>query len=84
MAVGESSKENKCLIEDPSGNNLLQGNREMNVYILESVKNNGEHICLASMTDDPWIWHKKLGHASMRLIEKLAKNDLVIGLPKLD
>jgi len=48
------------------------------------MKNTGEHICLASMTDDPWIWHKKLGHASMRLIEKLVKNELVIGLPKLD
>ncbi|KAH0730443.1 hypothetical protein KY289_001631 [Solanum tuberosum] len=28
--------------------------------------------------------HKKLGHASMRLIEKLAKKELAIGLLKLD
>ncbi|XP_070040640.1 uncharacterized protein [Nicotiana tomentosiformis] len=42
------------------------------------------HICLTSMSDDPWLWHKKLGHASMHLIDKLPKHDLVIGLPKLN
>ncbi|KAH0653229.1 hypothetical protein KY289_030907 [Solanum tuberosum] len=73
-------QKNKCLIEDHSRNNLLQGSTEKNVYILDSVKNNGEHICLASMSDDPWIWHKKLGHAS----REASQNDLVIGLPKLD
>lgn len=36
------------------------------------------------MTDDPWIWNKKLGPASMKLIEKLVKNKLFFGLPKLD
>lgn len=33
------------------------------------------NIFLASMSEDPWIWNKKLGHASRRLIEKLAKLD---------
>ncbi|KAH0704355.1 hypothetical protein KY285_018633 [Solanum tuberosum] len=49
-----------------------------------SDNSKGIVIGIASMTDDPWIWHKKLGHASIRLIEKLAKNELVIRLPKLD
>ncbi|XP_075109020.1 uncharacterized protein LOC142180827 [Nicotiana tabacum] len=40
------------------------------------------HICLTSISDDPWLWHRKLGHASMHLIEKLSKHELVIGLPK--
>ena len=39
--------------------------------------------CLASMNDDSWIWHKRFAHASMNLIDKLSKNDLVVGLPKL-
>lgn len=36
------------------------------------------------MSDDPWLWHRKLGHGSMHLIEKLSKHKLVIGLPKLN
>lgn len=48
------------------------------------MKESTEHICLASIFEDPWIWHKILRHASMRLIEKLSRIDLVIGLPKLD
>ena len=62
-------------MKDSSGNNLL---REKNVYILDFGNNNGEHIYLSSMTDDPYIWNVKLGHASMRLIEKLVKKDLVL------
>ena len=29
------------------------------------------------------MWHRRLGHASMHVISKLYRNDLVIGLPKL-
>ncbi|XP_049378086.1 uncharacterized protein LOC125842830 [Solanum stenotomum] len=32
---------------------------------------------------DSWLWHRKLGHASMHALEKLSKLELVIGLPKL-
>ena len=39
--------------------------------------------CLVSMNDDSWISHKIFFHASMNLIHKLSKNDLVIGLAKL-
>ncbi|XP_070035000.1 uncharacterized protein [Nicotiana tomentosiformis] len=56
------------------------------VYLLDGLNYNllNSHICLASISDDPWLWHKKLGHASMHLIEKLSKHDLVIGLSKLN
>ncbi len=33
--------------------------------------------------DASWLWHRKLGHASMDTISKLVKRDSVIGLPKL-
>ena len=33
--------------------------------------------------DEKWIWHKKLGHAHMRLISEISKKELVKGLPKL-
>ncbi|RDY05802.1 hypothetical protein CR513_10326, partial [Mucuna pruriens] len=36
-----------------------------------------------SIKDDKCFWHKKLGHASLKLISKLKKHNLVRGFPKL-
>ena len=33
--------------------------------------------------NDAWLWHKKLGHMSIDTLAKLARHDLVVGLPKL-
>ena len=30
-----------------------------------------------------WLWHRRLGHASMHTLSKLVSKDLVNGLPKL-
>ena len=41
-------------------------------------------VCLmAKKEDESWLWHRRLGHASMYVISKLCQNDLVVGLPKL-
>ena len=34
--------------------------------------------------NESWLWHRRLGHASMKTLSKLVKNDFVIGLPKLN
>jgi len=39
--------------------------------------------CRLSIKENHLVWHKKLGHASLRLISKLQKHDLVRGLPSL-
>ena len=31
-----------------------------------------------------WLWHRRLGHISMDLMSKLAKKNLVKGLPKIN
>jgi len=36
------------------------------------------------MNDKKWVWHKRLGHANLRLISKLSKLQLVKGLPNID
>jgi hypothetical protein len=41
-------------------------------------------ICLLSLSDEKWLWHKRLGHANWRLISKLSKQKLVSGLPDID
>ncbi|XP_070030113.1 uncharacterized protein [Nicotiana sylvestris] len=77
-------RKTSCAIEDDTCKIILSGKRYGNVYILDGFENIDGHICLTSISDDPLLWHKKLGHASMHLIEKLSKYDLVIGLPKLN
>ncbi|XP_070035235.1 uncharacterized protein [Nicotiana tomentosiformis] len=34
--------------------------------------------------DDPLLWHKRLGYASLSQLNKLAAKDLVLGLPKVE
>lgn len=36
-----------------------------------------------AVTNDPWLWHRKLGHPSMYALEKLSRLELVVCLPKL-
>src|SRR5215469_9632940 len=38
----------------------------------------------AEINDASWLWHHRLAHASMDLLSKIIKKDLVIGLPKLN
>ncbi|XP_019229251.1 PREDICTED: uncharacterized protein LOC109210303 [Nicotiana attenuata] len=73
-------KKTGCVIEDEIGKTILPGKKYGNVYILNGFENIDGHICLTSISDDPWLWHRKLGHASMHLIEKLSKHELVIGM----
>ena len=44
---------------------------------------NNESCPIVNDVNDSWLWHRRLGHASMKTLIQLVKNDLVIGLPKL-
>jgi len=37
--------------------------------------------CLSALDDDMKLWHKRLGHASHSLLNKLVSMDLVVKLP---
>ena len=39
--------------------------------------------CLSTLDDDIMLWHKRLGHASLSLLNKLVSKDLVVGLPSI-
>ena len=41
-------------------------------------------ICLLSVNDKKWVWHRRLRHASWSLISKLTKLQLVRGLLNID
>ncbi|CAJ2642247.1 unnamed protein product [Trifolium pratense] len=62
----------------------LTGLRKNNVYKINlSDLNEQKVVCLLTLSEEKWIWHKRLGHANWRLISKLSKLDLVRGLPKI-
>ena len=55
-----------------------------NVYVVYLNDLSSSNVCLmAKKEDESWMWHRRLGHASIHVISKLCKNDLVVVLPKL-
>jgi len=51
------------------------------VYISSLSKNN--LTCLSALNHDAMLWHKRLRHASLSLLNKLVSKDLVVGLPTI-
>jgi len=39
--------------------------------------------CSSALNDDVMLWHKRLGHASLSLLNKLVSKDLIVGLPSI-
>ncbi|GJR16237.1 retrovirus-related pol polyprotein from transposon TNT 1-94 [Tanacetum coccineum] len=53
-----------------------------------SIKCNGTVFTMVAFINGPsdnlnWLWHKRLAHLNFKTINKLAKQNLVIGLPSL-
>ncbi|CAJ2666514.1 unnamed protein product [Trifolium pratense] len=74
-----------CTVSNQSDNSIIfKGLRKNNVYKINlSDLNEQKVMCLLTLSEEKWIWHKRLGHANWRLISKLSKLDLVRGLPKI-
>src|SRR4030066_1623899 len=61
---------------------VFKGSRKWNVYKINfSNLADQKVVCLLSVNDEKWMWHRRLGHANWRLISKLSKHQLVRGLP---
>ncbi|XP_070032036.1 uncharacterized protein [Nicotiana tomentosiformis] len=65
-----------------------------NVYLIDGLKyslisisqlcdRDNKLTCLSVLDNDPLLWHKRLGHASLSQLNKLVSEDLVIGLPNI-
>jgi len=79
--IFESSK---CLIENVCNNEVVFfGDRSENVYTIDIEKLTCKNQCLSALNDDSWLWHRRLGHASMHLLSKLSKKEVVRGLLNL-
>ena len=78
-------KPNCTVINKKDKSIVFKGKRVDNVYKINfSELADQKVICLLSVNDKKWMWHRRLGHANWRLISKLSKLQLVKGLPDID
>ena len=55
----------------------------MYVIYIDKIVFNNESCLISNDVNDSWLWHKRLGHVSMKTVSKLVKNDLIIGLSNM-
>ncbi|GJU01724.1 retrovirus-related pol polyprotein from transposon TNT 1-94 [Tanacetum coccineum] len=60
-----------------------RGIRKKGLYVMKVGNTPKDKICLATIDENSMLWHRRLGHANIRLIESLASKELVRNLPKL-
>ncbi|GJZ48636.1 retrovirus-related pol polyprotein from transposon TNT 1-94 [Tanacetum coccineum] len=60
-----------------------RGIRKKDLYVMKLENKPKDKICLATIDENSTLWHKRLGHANMRLIQSLVSKKLVRNLPKL-
>nr|GEU44757.1 zf-CCHC domain-containing protein/UBN2 domain-containing protein [Tanacetum cinerariifolium] len=53
------------------------------LYVMKLGNKPKDKICLAKIDENSTLWHMRLGHVNMHLIQSLASKELVRNLPKL-
>ncbi|GKB96672.1 retrovirus-related pol polyprotein from transposon TNT 1-94 [Tanacetum coccineum] len=65
------------------GKVIGRGIRKKGLYVMKLENKPKDQICLAMINENSTLWHRRLGHANMHLIQSLASKELVRNLPKL-
>ncbi|GJR52874.1 retrovirus-related pol polyprotein from transposon TNT 1-94 [Tanacetum coccineum] len=79
-------RKNTCFIRNLEGVDLLFGSRDTNLYTIsldDMLKTSP--ICLLSKASKTksWLWHHRLSHLNFGTLNKLAKDGLARGIPRL-
>ncbi|GJU08504.1 retrovirus-related pol polyprotein from transposon TNT 1-94 [Tanacetum coccineum] len=83
--------DNKCRVTFSKHDSLItkdgkvigRGIRKKGLYVMKLGNKPKDKICLATINENSTMWHWRLGHANMCLIQSLASMELVRNLPKL-
>ncbi|GJZ12618.1 retrovirus-related pol polyprotein from transposon TNT 1-94 [Tanacetum coccineum] len=65
------------------GKVIDRGIRKKDLYVMKLGNKPKDQICLTTIDENSTLWHRRLGHANIRLIQSLASKELVRNLPKL-
>ncbi|GJS79465.1 retrovirus-related pol polyprotein from transposon TNT 1-94 [Tanacetum coccineum] len=71
------------MLVDKTNLMAFTGIRKKGLYVMKLGNKPKDKICLATIDENFTLWHRRLGHANMRLITSLASKELVRNLPKL-
>ncbi|GJR36756.1 retrovirus-related pol polyprotein from transposon TNT 1-94 [Tanacetum coccineum] len=79
-------RKNTSFIRNLEGVDLLSGSCDTNLYIIsldDMLKSSP--ICLLSKASNTksWLWHRRLSHLNFGTLNKLAKDGLARGIPRL-
>nr|GEV06595.1 hypothetical protein [Tanacetum cinerariifolium] len=78
-------RRNACFVRNLEGVDLLKGDRSTNLYTINLHEMaSASPICLMAraLPTKSWLWHQRLSHLNFDTINDLARNDLILGLPK--
>ncbi|GJT32722.1 retrovirus-related pol polyprotein from transposon TNT 1-94 [Tanacetum coccineum] len=75
------SENDSKIVKD--GKFIGRGIRKKGLYVMKFGTKPEDKICLATIDENSTLWHRRLGHSNMRLIQSLASKELVKNLPKL-
>ncbi|GJQ89564.1 retrovirus-related pol polyprotein from transposon TNT 1-94 [Tanacetum coccineum] len=89
--VGGKICDNKCRVTffehdseiTKDGKVIGRDIRKKGLYVMKLGNKPKDKICLATIDENSTLWHRRLGHANMHLIQLLASKDLVRNLHKL-
>ncbi|GJR29402.1 retrovirus-related pol polyprotein from transposon TNT 1-94 [Tanacetum coccineum] len=65
------------------GEVIGRGIRKKGLYVMKLENKPKDQICLATIDENSTLWHRRLGHENMRLIQSLSSKELVRNLHKL-
>ncbi|GJT50220.1 retrovirus-related pol polyprotein from transposon TNT 1-94 [Tanacetum coccineum] len=90
LSIGQIC-DNKCRVTfsehdseiTKDGKVIGRGIRKKGLYVMKLGNKPKDKICLATIDENSTLWHRRLGHANMHLIQSLASKELVRNLPKL-
>nr|GEY96098.1 retrovirus-related Pol polyprotein from transposon TNT 1-94 [Tanacetum cinerariifolium]GEY96099.1 retrovirus-related Pol polyprotein from transposon TNT 1-94 [Tanacetum cinerariifolium] len=60
-----------------------RGIRKKGLYVMKLGNKPRNQVCLVTINENSTLWHRRLDHANIHLIQSLASKELVRNLPKL-
>ncbi|GJW77234.1 retrovirus-related pol polyprotein from transposon TNT 1-94 [Tanacetum coccineum] len=79
-------QKNTCFIRNLDGVDLLSGSKDINLYTIsldDMLKTSLVYLLSKASKTKSWLWHRRLSHLNFRNLNKLAKDGLARGIPKL-
>ncbi|GJT45734.1 retrovirus-related pol polyprotein from transposon TNT 1-94 [Tanacetum coccineum] len=84
--LGVAFRKNTCFIRNLEGVDLLSGSRDTNLYTIsldDMLKSSLILLLSKASKTKSWLWHRRLSHLNFGTLNKLAKDGLARGIPRL-